>query len=60
MSAGTPRWGRTQLDADTVCWDCQHAPDEHIGASGSCIAYVITLGRETFCLCRCFTPDSDD
>jgi hypothetical protein len=60
VSAEAPRWGRAPLDVDTVCWDCQHESDEHTGAEGSCIAYVIRLERETFCLCRCFTPDSDN
>ncbi len=60
MSGPAPRWGRAPVDPDTVCWDCQHAPDEHVGAQGSCIAYVIRFELETFCLCRCFTPDSDD
>jgi len=40
-----------------VCWGCGHEPDEHRGAMGSCVAYVITHGRESFCLCRAFVPD---
>ena len=56
MSAA-PRRG-TGTEADVACWDCGHETDEHVGAFGSCIAYVIAQGRETFCMCRCFTPDA--
>ena len=56
MSA-QPRRG-TGTEADVAGWDCGHETDEHVGALGSCIAYVIAQGRETFCLCRCFTPDA--
>lgn len=56
MSAPADRW-RADTASDTDCWDCGHAPDEHVGTRGACVAYVVSLGRETFCLCRCFVPD---
>lgn len=43
---------------DEVCKECHHETDEHVGAGGSCIAYVIQFGRENFCPCRVFVPDS--
>ena len=57
MSA--PAWPRRSVPAadDAACWGCGHESDEHLGTMGSCTAYVITHGRETFCLCRDFVPD---
>lgn len=59
MTATAPRNGLyVPTTDDTVCWDCSHEVDEHIGTGGSCIAYVIQFGRENFCPCRNFVPDS--
>lgn len=61
MSAHAPggRMG-APVTEDTVCWNCPHQADEHIGAGGSCVAYVIQFGREHFCLCRAYVPDAAD
>lgn len=62
MTAPAQRWGRSAptTTEGTTCWDCEHESDEHVGAHGACIAYVIQFGRETFCLCRSFVPDDGD
>ena len=41
-----------------VCADCDHGADEHVGANGACIAYVIRFGVERFCACRDYLPDN--
>lgn len=41
-----------------VCADCDHESDEHVGANGACIAYVIRFGVERFCACRDYLPDN--
>ncbi|ART70549.1 hypothetical protein BTO20_20190 [Mycobacterium dioxanotrophicus] len=40
-----------------TCADCPHEHDEHIGASSSCVAFVVEFGRERVCYCTGFEPE---
>jgi hypothetical protein len=40
-----------------TCADCRHEHDEHIGASASCVAFVVEFGRERICYCTGFEPE---